>query len=109
MSQLVPQYDLSKISDADQFMRFCSTVVHQIIQNQNGNLDFSNFLSQTVTVTFSAASTNTAIAQNLGKTGVNYIVVSQSAAGSIYRGTGDTLKTLFLQCSAPLTATLVLF
>lgn len=90
MSRLVPQYDLSNVSDPEQFKRFCAIVLGQVISVMNGSLDFTNLKTQQVDVEFETANGNLAIQHNLGKTGVNFIVVSKSATCDIYRGTGDT-------------------
>lgn len=111
MSTLVPQFDLTKVKDPDQFMRFASIVTGQIVSTVNGGLDFSNLNTQQVDVTFPAsANSNLAITHGLGKTGVNYIVTSIDAACSIYRGTGDTVEQVFLKCDhAGVKATLILY
>lgn len=107
----VQQTDLTSIQKEPDFIRFCGQVVKSIQSALSGGLNFSdNFASQTVKVTFGSANTNRAIAHNLAKTGVNYIVVSKSAACDIFRGSGDTSKQIVLQSTvANVNVTLVLF
>jgi hypothetical protein len=109
MGNITPQYDLTKIRDPEEFVRFAGDVVSQILTAINGNLEFNNLKTQIVSATFSTANVNTPISHGLNKTGVNYIVASLSAAASIYRGTGDTTKTIVLKASAPCSAVLILF
>lgn len=109
MANINLPYDLTKIRDSDDFMRFCSDAVTTILTTLNGSLDFTNLKTQQVDIVFTQANANTPIAHNLNKTGVNYIVVSQDAATSIYRGSGDTNKTIILKASVATTATLILY
>lgn len=109
MSNIVPQYDLSNITDPQQFIRYCSQVVGQIVSGINGQLDFTNLDTQTVQVTFQKANANTPIPHQLNKTGVNYIVVSKSAAADILRGSGDSSGQIVLVATNPTDVTLVLF
>ncbi len=108
MANINLPFDLTKIRDSDEFMRFGSNAISAILSTVNGNLDFTNLKTQTVNVTFNQINANTPIAHNLNKTGVNYIVVSQDAATGIYRGSGDTLKTVVLKATVATTVTLIL-
>ncbi len=111
MANIIPQFDLSNINSSTEFMKDCSIVVGQIVSALNGQLDFGNLKTQAVSVTFSsAANANTSVPHNLNKTGVMYFVVSKSAAGDIYSGTGDTSSVLHLKSSVGgVTVSLILF
>lgn len=112
MSNIPTATDLSSIKDSDEFIRFASTLLSAIVDTVNGNLEFSNMIAETKVVTFPAANTNTPVPHGLKKTGVNYIVVSLSAAMTVYRGTDDTKNVLNLKATAAgsgVTATVILF
>lgn len=111
MANIIPQFDLSNIQNSDEFMRYCSQVVGQILAGINGNLDFTNLLTQQVSVTFpSTPDTNLEIRTSLGKTGVKFIVTSKDVACDIYRGTGDTNQVMYLKSTVGgASVTLLLF
>lgn len=110
MSKIAPQYDLTKITDPQSFMRFCAIVVGQVITGINGGLDFTNLITQTVTVQFTAANKDFKVTHALDKTGVNYIPVNCSAGCSIYNGAGSaTASYFYLRSTAAATVTLLLF
>lgn len=110
VSNVVPQYDIQKITDNNEFMRFCSIVVAQIINGINGNLDFNNLKTQTLGVTFSSANTDVKVTHSLNKTGINYFPVNLSAALTVYNGVGAaTNSSIYLRSSAIGNVTLILF
>lgn len=85
MANIIAQYDLSNITKTDDFMRFCSQVVGQILSGINGNLDFTNLKTQTVDASFpSIANTAINITHTLNKTGVLFIVVDNRKGGVVY-------------------------
>lgn len=110
MARITPT-DVTKIDDPDQFMRFAGQVISDLTNAVNGNIQFdTNILSQAVTVKFITANTDVKVPHLLGKTGVRYIVTSQTAGASIILGTtAQSTTNIYLQAtSVPVTVTLEL-
>lgn len=111
MGQVNGQTDLSNITDPTDFMRFAASTVSNICDVLNGAVEFDkNILSQTVTVTFSAANADQMVNHNLKKAGVKYFPISKSAACDIYSGSATSSTAgINLRCTtAGATVTLVL-
>lgn len=111
MSKVSSTADLGSIKDATEFMKSASAVIKDIVDTANGKLEFdSNLKTQTVSVTFLSANTNTSVSHGLKKTGVKYFAVKKTAACDVYDGTGQTSSsTMSLKGSAAATVTLILF
>lgn len=113
MANIVPQFDLSNITSNDDFRRFCAIVVGQILNGINGKLDFGNLNTQTVTgVIFPNANISINVNHNLGKTGVNWIVINSNTSGVIYKKPGSTDTNNYIQLAssgAATTVSLILF
>lgn len=111
MASVDGRVDLSQIKTPEEFMRFASQAITSITDVVNGRIEFlKNIQNNIVTVKFTTSNTDVAVKHNLNKTGVRYIVVSMTAAGTIYTGqTTASPTTLYLRCNTPLTAELYLF
>lgn len=101
--------DISNIKD-EEIKRFSTIVLTQIVGAINGNITFSdNMLGQQVSVTFTAANTDTAIDHTLNRTISQYLVLSRSANMVIYDGSSaSTSSRIYLKSSATGTATIFL-
>ncbi len=111
MSKVSAYSDLGKIKDQDKFMEVASETIKLIVDTVNGKIEFDgNMKTQTVSVTFTAASTSVTVAHGLNKLGVNYIPVKKTAACDVFNGTGTaTNSSISLQGTAASTVTLILY
>lgn len=111
MGKIQSRTDLSSLETPEEFQRHGAQAISNMADVVNGQLEFDkNFKSQTVTVTFTSADTDTSVTHSLKKTNVNYMVVKKSANCSVYDGAGKaTANRLFLRSSSAATVTLVLF
>lgn len=111
MARIKNSIDLSTIKEPVEFMRHGSQAIQAIGDQVNGGLEFGkNIRSDTVTVKFTAANTDTAVNHNLNKNPVHYIIGQKSATCDVFTGTRSaTNGTIYLQSTAPATVTLVIF
>lgn len=102
----------NNVSNLTELARLFSILVGELKTILNGGLFFSdNFNAKTVTVSFTAANSDTRIEHNLGRVPSGYLVTSLSAATIIYSGAQSTTEQyIFLRSSAaPATVNLVIF
>lgn len=102
MSKITSQFDLGKITDPAEFMRFCSQFISELQPTINGKLEFdANLATQTIAdVSFPDADTNVAVKHKLGRTGLRYFVVKKNAPCDIYSGSiTDTSDQIYLKSS----------
>lgn len=109
MGQLKQVYNITTI-DAKDVQKFVGLMMENIVQVLNGNLEFiSNIKSSIISATFNATNTETQFSHTLGKVPIGYIVLSSTAAMSVYSGTTPfTNGLIFLKSSATGTASLLL-
>ena len=102
--------DVSNVPNLEDLKRFSSILFGQIASAVNGGLSLpDNFFGQAISVTFSAANTDTPLDHNLNKIVTNYIVLNRSANMVIFNGSGaSTSSRIYLQSSAAGTATVYL-
>lgn len=112
MSNITASSDMSQIDskDIDLVIKFIDLFMQNVVQVVNGQLDFkTNVNCKLLSITFSAANTNTAINHGLGRIPAGYIITGASAAALVYNGTGNTTSVLNLMASAPATVGLLVF
>ncbi len=97
------------IKDEAEFKRFLVAFLTEIKLAVNGNLNFvDNFGGREVSVTFTAANTNTRVDTGLRTVPTKYIVQGTTAAMSVYDGTlASQPGVIFLRSSAVGTARLL--
>jgi len=102
--------DLGNVSDENKF-RFIEIFLKDVKNVVNGGLDFaSNLVFPFVSVNFTAANANLAVAHSLNRLPRGYFVISRSAAGIVYDGTLESSSTtIYLRSSAVMTAKIVFF
>lgn len=109
-----------KISTAESFTnvgtweelrRFSTIFAGQVAQILNSNVSFKdNFLASTITYVFTLANTTVGLEHKLGVIPTGYIMVSTTAAMSLFDGNqANTDKILFLQSSSTGTAKVLVF
>lgn len=110
MSSITASSDIDRVKPED-LPRWTSICLENIISTVNGKLDFqTNFNQKTVSVSFSAADTDTAVSHGLGRAVTGYILVGASAAMSLYDGSsGGTDQVLYLKSSATGSARILLY
>lgn len=102
---------LSNQDDPDQFRRWASQVVSDIVNAINGNLSLTDNTSGAfVDVTFPGANTTVQVAHTLKGTPNGYTVIGRSAAITVFDGNkGNTTQFLYVQASGAGTARLYVF
>lgn len=110
MSKVTESVDFDRVAD-DQLKKFLSKFGDQLLTVINGGLDFqSNFSCKLLSVTFSAANTNTSVSHGLGRVPTGYIPYQKSASLNVYDGTSaNSASTLNLRASATGTVGLIVF
>lgn len=99
MSKITAAPDVSNVK-ADELQRFVSIWIKNAHDIINGGLDLGNFRAQTLSVTFTAANTDTTVSHNLGRVPVGYLVTSSNAAIVVYDGSvTNTESALYLRAS----------
>lgn len=108
--RVVTRLTLSNVRNQEELIRYASQDISGIADVINGGLDFTNFRSTTIDVTFTAADTSQQITHKLGKIPTGYLVVKKSVSMVVYDGTMDpTEQDIFLKSSAIGTARLIIF
>lgn len=109
MAKIEASPDLGRIKGIEDLQRFLSTWVRDCHNVVNGSLEFGkNIIGTTSEVTFSAANTDTRIAHGLGRAPTGYLIIGQSASGSIYDGVAAADSTyLYLRASAAMRAKII--
>lgn len=103
--------DLTSIRTPEDFARFGSALLGQIITVMNGGLEFqSNIKSRIIGATFTAANTDTVFNHNLGYVPTGFIPIYKTAAGDIYTGSLLwTQTTITLKCTTVVGTKLIVF
>ena len=101
----------SNLTTWEDLRRFCSVYFQDIISLLNGKVDLvTNCSTQIIEVTFSGANATMGIQHTLGHVPQGFIPVKKSAAGDVYNGNQDnTTTTIYLQCSAAITVSVLIF
>ena len=88
-----------------------ASFIDQIAFIINGNLDLiQNLKMETLNVSFPSAGSEQDVRHRLGRVPVGYLVISRSAAISVYDGSNDwNQNSLFVRSSAPGRARLLVF
>lgn len=110
MSRITASPYVDRLPD-DERPRFTAIILQQIVDALNNGLDFgTNFNARTLSITFSAAGTDTALAHGLGRPPVGYIVVGRDGAFTVYNGaTASTPNLIYLRASSTGTASVLVF
>lgn len=103
--------NLDRIEEQKEQMRFLSIFCDQVTTMLNNGLLFSdNFNQKTLSVTFSAVNTDTAINHGLGRVPQGYIVIGRSANLVVYNGASQwTSSLIYLRSSALGSANMFVF
>lgn len=107
----IANFDVSNVGSIEDVKRFISQTMAQVITIINGRITLAdNFDGKIVSASFTAVNTDTAVTHGLGRTAIGYILVTASAAMSIYTGSqaGDG-TTIFLRSNNPGSATILVF
>ena len=106
----VPQ-DISNIQDFENFRRYCSVAVKQLVDAVNGNVDFvDNCGTSLVPANFTASNSELMVPHGLGRIPNGWIVVSPTAAMQVYKGTNaDTETDVYVKSSAIGSCSLLIF
>jgi hypothetical protein len=109
MARLTASEKIDQLKDDAEFKRFLVLFLTEVKLAVNGNLNFvDNFGAREVSVTFSAANTDTRVDTGLKNVPTKYIVQGTTAAMSIYDGTlSPQPGVIFLRSSAVGTARLL--
>jgi len=109
MAKIRKLSNLTTIKDPQEFMRHGSQAIGAAVDTINGGLEFdSNLNTSSVSVTFTAANTDTMVTHGLGKVPVGYLKSKASANCNIFDGTKSATDTvIYLQSTAPATVTLI--
>ena len=110
MSKVTASTDFDRVKPED-LPKFLSLFGEQVVQVLNNGLDFqSNFNCALISVTFSAANTDTAVSHGLGRVPTGYLIYSRSTAMDVYDGvTAWTSDTLYLRTSTTGTIGVIVF
>lgn len=107
--RLTASEKIDTLKDESEFKRFLVNFLTEVKLAINGNLNFiDNFGGREISVTFTAANTNTRVSTGQRVVPTKYIVQGATAAMSIYDGTlPSQAGVLFLRSSAVGTARLL--
>ena len=111
MSKLTGDAGIDKIQEPKDQMRFISIFFDQIKMLINNGLQFAdNFDSKILTLTFSAASTDTSLTHGLGRVPTGYVILKRSASMTVYDGSAAwTSNLIYLRASAAGSVTVLVF
>lgn len=103
--------DLSNVRSWEELRRYTSQILNDLMDIINGNVDLvDNCGTSLVSVTFSAANTETKVAHTLGRTPQGYLVAGSSADIRVFDSSSvSTAEALFLKASAAGTVRLLVF
>lgn len=101
-------FDRIKPEDVPKYLAKYAEEISRILTN---GVDFqTNFNGKLLSITFSAANSDTALTHNLGRVPTGYLVYSKSAALIVYDGSlGSSESVIYLRASAPGTAGVIVF
>lgn len=104
------QITTSNVKTWEELKRYASQAITACIDTINGNLDYDNFKSTTVDVTFAAANTSTKVSHTLGRMPKGYHATNLSVSMVVYKGDpAYSDSEIFLKSSAIGTATIIVF
>ena len=111
MPRIKVPLSVSNTEDLENLRRFTAKTLSDVVDVINGNLDFGdNVRCKIQTVNFLASNSDTQIAHGLGYVPTGYIVVGQSATGTVYDGSqAKTNRDIWLKCTAAITVKLLIF
>jgi hypothetical protein len=103
--------DISNVGSWEDLRRYASISLKSIVDVVNGDVDLvDNCRTSLVSVTFTAANTETKVAHGLGKVPQGYITVGRSADVRVYDGASDsTSENVFVRASGAGTVRLLVF
>lgn len=109
MSKITAATELDRVK-AEELPRHLAIFASAVTETVNGKLDFqTNFNCQVLSVAFSAASTDTIVAHNLGRVPQGYISLGTTVTMNVYDGAiGWTTSAISLRSTAIGTARLIL-
>lgn len=111
MSKITAEPFVDRIEDTKEIVRFISIFFEQTKRIVNNGFTFQDNLDgKVLSVSFSAATTNQALAHGLGRVPLGYQVIRRSANITIYDGTSPfTTSSIFLASSGAGNVTLLVF
>jgi hypothetical protein len=111
MSKFTKDPGIDKVKDPAEQARFISQIFEELRSLLNNGLSLSdNFGGKIMSVTFSAANTDTAVTHGLGRVATQYIPLRLSANMVIYDGAAAATSTsTYLKSSAAGTISLWIF
>lgn len=103
--------DLANIEKIEDFQKFASISIRDIVDLLNGKLDLiENLDTSVVTVVFTASATNVSLVHTLDRVPMGYIVVGRSAGITVYDGTtANTDKLIYVRASGAGTVKILVF
>lgn len=110
MSRFTASTDIQQVKPED-VPRFTDQAFQAIAEILNGGIDFeTNIKCKILSVTFATANIQQAVSHGLGRVPQGYLVISSSAATSIYNGSsGSSSDVINLAATAPATVGLIVF
>ena len=111
MSRVTQDTSVDRHEDLKEVARFSSMLFDQIASLLNNGLRFSdNFDAKLLDITFSAASTNSALNHGLDRVPAGYLVLRRSANITVYDGTSSwNASTMYLGSSGAGTVKVLVF
>jgi hypothetical protein len=99
---------LQKVATLEDLRRFSGAALDAILTQLNGKIDFGDNIRADGPVELElTASTPTRVFHNLGRAPIGYLIVEQSAHGSVIHPTGSefewTSQQIFIQSSVDMT------
>ncbi len=103
--------DLSNIKNLEDFRRFSSMTITDIISSINGNIDLiDNCDTQSIPVTFTKNGQEIGVVHTLGRIPNGYIPIKKSTPVDIYNGLTDNTSTiLYVRANAAAVVSLLIF
>lgn len=110
MSKITTSTDFDRVS-AEDMPRRLNQFGEDVVAQVNGGLDFStNFNASEVSVSFTAANTDTPIAHGLGRVPTRYILTGSTVALGLYDGSIKASSSIiYLKSSAVGTASILIY
>lgn len=111
MSKITQSTDFDRLQTLEDLKRYLNKFGEDVVAQVNGGLTFAeNLDATTVSVTFSSANTDTALAHGLNRIPTGYILVGSTAAMGLYDGVNaSTASLLYLRASATGTARVLIY
>ena len=111
MSRLTQDSNIDRLNEPKEMARYIAIIFDQLQRLLNNGLGFAdNFDAKIVSMTFSSANADTTIGHNLSRVPSGYVVLSSTAALSVYNGSrASTAQNLTLRANATGTVSLLIF